>query len=138
MPNQWTINSAWGGRDGSALVGCHIIKTGDGKYQFVGQFPGDVLSTTNGNRLPTPPFDFPAFNWTIPGDGEFTWRIRVTTLTGGASHTHAEGTWRNSDPLGAPSPADEEGGWTAQADANLADKHEGETAAASAGGARNV
>jgi len=139
MPDRWTIKTAGGGRDGIDLVGCHIIKTDEGKYQFAGPFPGDILSTTTGNRLPTPPFDFPPFSWAPPGLGEFTWRINVTTLTAGASHTQAQGTWRNNDPNGNPSPAqDESGTWTAQADATMEDRSEGDAAAASAGGGNNV
>lgn len=137
MPDRWTINTASGGRDGIDLVGCHIIKTDDEKYQFAGPVPGDILSTTTGNRLPTPPFDFPPFSWAPPGLGEFTWRISVMTLTAGASHTQAQGSWRNNDPRN-PSPAQEEGDWTAQAGATVEDKCEGDAAAAAAGGPGNV
>lgn len=138
MPNRWTIRTTSGGGDRIDLVGCHIIKTDEGNaYQFSGPFPGDILSTTSGNRLPTPPFDFPPFSWAPPGLGELTWRIQVTTLTAGASRTQAQGSWRNNDPLN-PSPAqDESGTWTAQAGATMDDKCEGDAAAASAGGESN-
>jgi|GEM_PF-973681 len=138
MPNLWTINSTAGGRDGTVLVGTKIIKTDDGNaYQFSGPFPGDILSTTPGNRLPTPPFDFPPFSWAPPGLGDFTWRIHVTTLTGGAGGNQAQGTWRNNDPT--PDPVqDDSGTWTAQAGATLEDKCEGDASAASAGGGTNV
>jgi hypothetical protein len=137
MPDRWTLNSATG-RNGTDLVGCHIIKTDDGNsYQFTGPFPGDILSTTTGNRLPTPPFDFPPFSWAPPGLGEFTWRIHVTTLTAGPSGTQAQGSWRNNNH--APDPAqDDTGTWTAQAGAMMDDKCEGDAAAASAGGGSNV
>jgi len=59
------------------------------------------------------------------------------TLTAGASHTQAQGSWRNNDPRN-PSPAQEEGDWTAQAGATVEDKCEGDAAAAAAGGPGNV
>jgi hypothetical protein len=137
MPNQWTIRSTRGGRDQLALAGCHIIQNDEGNYQFSRPFSGDILSTTTGNQLPTPPFDFPPFSWAPPGLGELTWWIHVSTLTGGPSGNQAQGTWRNNNPT--PDPAqDESGTFTAQAGAMLEEESEGDAAAASAGGGKNV
>lgn len=133
MPKRWTINSA-AGRDRSYLVGCHIIETDDGKYQFTGPSPDNILATTDQRTVP---FDFPLLIWAPPGRLQFTWMIRVWTLTGGASGTQAEGRWSNTDP-GNPSPdQDESGTWTAQAGATLEEESEGDAAAA-AGGGSNV
>ena len=138
MPKFWTINSTRGGRDQIDLMSTKIIETDDGTaYQFSGPFPGDILSTTPGNRLPTPPFDFPPFSWAPPGLGEFTWRIHVSTLTGGPGRNQAQGTWWNNNPT--PDPAqDQSGTWTAQAGATMEEGCEGDAAAASAGGGSNV
>jgi hypothetical protein len=137
MPTLWTINSAAGGRDRSDLVGNKIIKTDDGSaYRFTGPFPGDILSTTPGNRLPTPPFDFPPFSWAPPGLGELTWRIHVSTLTGGPGLNQAQGTWHNNNPSRDPA-QDESGTFTAQAGAMMEEESEGDAAAA-AGGGSNV
>jgi hypothetical protein len=122
MPNVWTINTGdvAGGKDGSDLVGCHItINAGGTAYQFTEPNINNVLSTTTGNSLPTPPFDFPAFSY----DG-FTWNIHVGSLSGSFS-----GTWRNDDPTPT---ADETGTWTAQAGAGADDESEEDAAAASA------
>jgi len=138
MPNVWTIHSAPGGRGGTNLIGSRIVKTDDGTaYQFSAPSSGDILSTTPGDQLPTPPFDFPPFSWAPPGRGEFTWRIRVSTLTSGGGGNQAQGTWRNNNPT--PDPVqDETGTWTAQAGATLEEKCEGDASAASAGGGSKV
>lgn len=136
MPNIWTINSATG-RDGVGLVGNKIIVSEDGKhYQFCGPSPRDILSTTPGDQLPTPPFDFPQFRWAPPGDAQLTWSIHVWTLTGGPGRNQAQGTWVTSDSI--PDPAqDDSGTFTAQAGATLEEESEGDAAAA-AGGGSNV
>ena len=135
MANVWTIHSAGGGRTGTSLIGTRIIKIDDGTaYQFSGP-SGGTLSTTPGNQLPTPPFDFPPFSWAPPGLGELTWRIRVSTLTSGGGGNQAQGTWRNNNPDPVQ---DETGTWTAQAGAGVETKCEGDASAASAGGGSNV
>jgi hypothetical protein len=137
MPNVWTINSTTG-RDGVDLVGAKIILSDDGtSYQFSGPNPGNILSTTTGNRLPTPPFDFPRFSWAPLGVRELTWWIQVGTLTGGPGRNQALGFWRNSNPIRDPA-QDDSGTFTAQAGATLEEDLEGGAAAASAGGGSNV
>jgi hypothetical protein len=127
MPNEWTIHDhkLRGGQDKSELLGCHIIKNDEGTaYQFTEPNPQNVLSTTTGNSLPTPPFAFPTFSF---GDPEYDWDITVTTLTAGKHGNEAKGNWSNDDP----SPDDDESGtWTAQAGAGM--DGEEDAAAASA------
>jgi hypothetical protein len=120
MPNNiWTINNGdvTGGKDGSDLVGCHIVQTATA-YEFTEPNINNVLSTTPGSTLPTPPFDFPAFSY----EG-YTWNIHVGALSGGFS-----GTWSNTDPTIT---ADETGTWTAQAGAGVDEAGEEDAAAAS-------
>ena len=112
MPSVWTIHSTDGGKDSSQLQGCHIQVNGN-TYQFTQPSIQNVLSTTTGTTLPTPPFTFPAFS--LGADG-YSWTIIVTTLTGGHSNNKAEGTWTNTDPSIT---ADESGTWTAQAGSTI-------------------
>lgn len=110
MPNVWTIaaGDVTGGSHKNDLVGCHITTNDNGTaYEFTNNNINDVLATTTGTSLPTPPFTFPDFDL----DG-YTWTIDVDTLTGGAGGNQAEGSWSNNAPTIS---ADEEGTWTAQA-----------------------
>jgi hypothetical protein len=132
MPNEWTISQARGQRDAADLIGCHItINAAGTAYQFTGPNPSQVLSTTTGGTLPTPPFDFPEFPFPGLGPGVYDWRIHVQTLTGGVSQTRAEGTWRNNDPATDPTD-DETGTWTAQAGSGVDEDGKEDAAAASA------
>jgi hypothetical protein len=110
MPNVWTINAGdvTGGSTKPDLVGCHITTNDDDTaYEFTNNNINEVLATTTGTSLPTPPFAFPEFDL----DG-YTWTITVNTLTGGAAGNQAEGDWSNNAPTIA---AAEEGTYTAQA-----------------------
>ena len=110
MPNVWTIHAGdvTGGGTKNDLVGCHITTNDDDTaYEFTDNNINEVLSTTPGTSLPTPPFTFPSFDL----DG-YTWTITVNTLTGGAGGNHAEGDWENN---ATSISAAEEGTWTAQA-----------------------
>lgn len=110
MPNVWTIHAGdvTGGSSKTNLVGCHITVNDAGTaYEFTDNNINEVLSTTSGTSLPTPPFTFPSF-----GLDEYTWTIVVNTLTGGASGNQAEGTWSNNAPTII---AGEDGTYTAQA-----------------------
>lgn len=101
MPqSQWTINNAGGGNDANDLVGCHIKSTATG-FDFT-KSDGTVLASTTSTAAP---FDFPAFT---SFSGNFTWNVHVTSLSnpGGAN-----GSWSNNDPT----PAAEEGSWSAGA-----------------------
>ena len=122
MPNQWTIHHAEGDPDKSDLIGCHIIVNGDGTaYQFTESNVNNILSTTEGTTLPTPPFDFPNF----PYDGH-NWDLTVTTLTGGHSGNKAEGTWSNDDSQITNA---QDGTYTAQAGSTV-DEDPGESSTA--------
>ena len=94
MPNVWTINAGdvTGGSTKTNLVGCHITTNDDDSaFEFTDNNINEVLSTTPGTTLPTPPFTFPSFDL----DG-YTWAITVNTLTGGAGGNQAEGDWENN------------------------------------------
>jgi hypothetical protein len=112
----WTIRASGvsGGNTKSDLVGCHITTNDAGTaYEFTNNNITDILATTPGTSLPTPPFTFPSFGL----DG-YTWTIAVNTLTGGAGGNQAEGTWSNDAPSIA---AAEEGNYTAQAGSTVED-----------------
>jgi hypothetical protein len=120
MPDIWTINNGdvAGGKDGTDLVGCHIVKNALGTgYEFTKPSIDDILATTTGNSLPTAPFDFPQF--TYKG---YNWNIHVGSLSGSFS-----GTWQNNDPQIAD---DETGTWTAQAGAGADDEEDASAASA--------
>ena len=129
MPNVWTINAGdvTGGSTKNDLVGCHITTNDDDTaYEFTDNNINEVLSTTPGTSLPTPPFTFPSFDL----DG-YTWTITVNTLTGGAGGNQAEGAWKNNAPSITEA---EEGTWTAQAGGGAEEDIPGQEDAASAAG----
>lgn len=110
MPNVWTIhaNGLTGGNDKSNLVGCHINTNASGTaYEFTQPNINNVLSTTSGTSLPTPPFRFPSFSY-----AGYTWTIDVNSLTAGAGNNEAQGNWSDNNPSISD---DETGTWTAQA-----------------------
>lgn len=86
MPNQWNISGATGGSNGTHLNGCHITVVTDASgthYQFTKPNINEILATTPGLSLPTPPFNFPQFRYK-----EVDWVVMVQTL--GAN---GGGTW---------------------------------------------
>jgi hypothetical protein len=103
MPNDWKIRKGdvEGGPTGQLLDGCEIRINQEGTgYEFIA-----VLATTNGEQLPSEPFDFPPFLYR-----GFIWRIQVDQFE---SEEMLRGAWGNSlrpNPL----PADESGTYTAQ------------------------
>jgi hypothetical protein len=103
MPKKYKIthNSLLtGGPDKSDLIGCQI-RENDAGTQYELLF---VVSRTTGTTLPTPPFNFPSFDF-----ADTTWTFGVSTMP--ASNAPATGTWNTAD-----NPTAQDGTWQAQSD----------------------
>lgn len=120
MPSDWKIRKGDvdGGPTGQLLDGCEIRIDQDGKgYEFVA-----VLARTNGNDLPTEPFEFPPFAYR-----GLIWRIQVEQFE---SEEKISGAWGNNARVAGP--ADESGTYTAQSGPGTVEEGTEDAASASA------